>query len=177
MKKESNNFDFYDENSMKSKTSTVGFYAGSFDPFTNGHLGIVKQAAKIFDKVIIGMGVNPAKKRRFDKDKMKLAIEAILIRENLKNVCVVIYEGLSVDIAHAYHTTYLIRGIRNEIDYQYEENLASINEELSGIETMYFRAGKMGNISSSMVMELFKYGRDISCYLPTEIAREVYSIE
>lgn len=151
----------------------IGFYAGSFDPFTNGHLHVVKESVKMFDKVIIGIGVHSSKKRRFDKELMLKAIEQVLIRENLTNVSVISYNNLSVDAAIAHNSTFLIRGIRNGMDYVYEENIASINEEVSGLDTVYFRAGNLGNISSSLVMELLRNYRDVSKYLPKEILEVV----
>lgn len=147
----------------------IGFYAGSFDPFTEGHLHIVRESAKLFDKVIIGIGIQPKKTPRFDKKLMKNGIEAVLKRENINNAEVIIYNNLSVDTAKKYNATFLIRGIRNDMDYQYEENLASINEEISGIDTIYIRSGSLGNISSSMVMELLEHNADVSKYLPKEI--------
>ena len=147
----------------------IGFYAGSFDPFTKGHLHVVAKSAQLFDKVIVGIGVHPDKKRRFDKDVMKEAIEKVLIQENLNNVTVISYDNLSVDAAIENKATFLVRGIRNGMDYEYEENMASINEELSGSDTVYIRAGNLGNISSSMVMDLLRNGKDVSKYLPKEI--------
>ena len=147
----------------------IGFYTGSFDPFTNGHLHVVKKAADVFDKVIIGIGIHPTKRRRYDKEEIKTAIEKLLVSENLDNVCVIEYDNLSVDVARAYNATYLIRGIRNGTDYEYEEIMAGMNEELSGLDTIYFRAGKIGNISSSMVVELLRNGKDVTKYLPKEI--------
>ena len=147
----------------------IGFYAGSFDPFTKGHLHVVEKSAQLFDKVIIGIGVHSDKKRRFDKEIMEKAIEKVLIRENLTNVSVISYDNLSVDAALENNATFLVRGIRNGMDYEYEENMASINEELSGIDTIYIRAGDLGNISSSMVMDLLKSGKDVSKYLPEEV--------
>ena len=147
----------------------IGSYAGSFDPFTKGHLHVVAKSAQLFDKVIVGIGVHPDKKRRFDKDVMKEAIEKVLIQENLNNVTVISYDNLSVDAAIENKATFLVRGIRNGMDYEYEENMASINEELSGLDTVYIRAGNLGNISSSMVMDLLRNGKDVSKYLPKEI--------
>ena len=144
----------------------IGFYAGSFDPFTNGHLHVLSKSAQLFDKVILGIGVNPQKSRRFNQDLMKLAIEKVLARENITNVIVVPYSNLSVDVALDYNSTFLIRGIRNGMDYEYEENLASINEELSNLDTIYIRAGKFGNLSSSMVMEARN-----SIFLPAHFIR------
>ena len=147
----------------------IGFYVGSFDPFTNGHLHVVEKSAKLFDKVIIGIGVHPNKKRRYDKEKMKVAIENVLEHRKLNNVSVICYENLSVDAAIENNATVLVRGIRNGMDYVYEENMASINEEISGLDTIYIRAGVLGNISSSFVMELFNNGKDVTKYLPAEI--------
>ena len=147
----------------------IGFYAGSFDPFTNGHLHVVTQSAKLFDRVIIGIGVHPKKTRRFDKELMQKAIEQVLVRNNLSNVTVISYDNLSVDVAIENNSTFLVRGIRNGMDYEYEENMASINEEISGLDTVYIRAGNLGNISSSMVMELLRNNKDVSKYLPEEV--------
>ena len=147
----------------------IGFYAGSFDPFTNGHLHVVTQSAKLFDRVIIGIGVHPKKTRRFDKELMQKAIEQVLVRNNLNNVTVISYDNLSVDVAIENDSTFLVRGIRNGMDYEYEESMASINEEISGLDTVYIRAGNLGNISSSMVMELLRNNKDVSKYLPGEV--------
>lgn len=155
----------------------TGFYAGSFDPFTNGHLHVVTQSAKLFDKVVIGIGVQPKKTRRFDKELMLKAIEEVLERNKLDNVSVITYDNLSVDVAEEYNSTFLVRGIRNGMDYEYEENMASINEEISGLDTVYIRAGKLGNISSSMVMELLRNNKDVSNYVPKEVLDLIKSVQ
>ena len=147
----------------------VGFYAGSFDPFTIGHLEVLKKACLLFDKVVIGIGINPDKQRRFSESEMKVAIEKVLKRENLTNTDVVIYQGLTTDTAREYKTLFLVRGIRNRMDYDYEENLGNINENISGLDTIFVRAGKFGFVSSSMVYEIFKNGKDILKYVPIEI--------
>lgn len=147
----------------------VGFYAGSFDPFTIGHLHIVKVASKIFDKVVIGIGINSQKTRRFDKMKMKDAIAKLLKAEHLENCEVITFDNLMADVASEYNADFLIRGIRNGIDYDFEENLALMNEEISGIDTIYVRAGAYGAVSSSMVFELLKHNKDVSKYLPAQI--------
>ena len=147
----------------------IGFYAGSFDPFTNGHLHVIKVSSKIFDKVVVGIGVNPLKERRFNQDEMKEAIKNVIKSNNLENVEVITYDNLSVDCAKENGANFLIRGIRNGMDYDYEENIALINEEISGLDTIYVRAGKLGALSSSMVMELLEFGKDVSNFLPKEI--------
>lgn len=153
-----------------------GFYAGSFSPFTNGHLQVVEKASKLFDRVIIGIGNNSQKTPRYDNEIMKEAIEKLLIRLKLEDkVSVVIYDNLSVDAAIENGANILIRGIRNGMDYEYEENMASINEEISGLDTIYIRAGKLGNISSSLVVELMKNNKNVSEYLPKEIEEAIKS--
>ena len=150
----------------------IGFYAGSFDPFTNGHMHVTEVSSKLFDEVIIGIGINNSKQRRYDVELMKSAIEAALKAKNLTNVKVISYDNLSVDAAISNGASCFIRGVRNGMDYDFEENLASLNEdeELSDLDTIYIRAGKLGYISSTMVQELVTYNRDISKYVPKEIA-------
>lgn len=144
-------------------------YAGSFDPFTIGHLHVLKQACLVFDKVFVAIAVNSAKSRRVDKIVMKDAISKVLINNGLDNAEVVIFEGLTVDFAKQVGAKFLVRGLRNGTDYEYEENLAVVNSKISGVETIYFRAGKTAHISSSVVMELHKYGKNISKWVPEEI--------
>jgi len=154
----------------------VGFYAGSFDPFTNGHLQIVKKAAKCFDKVIVGIGYNAEKTERIDKTKMKEAIEQTIAEENLNNVEVVLYNGLTVDKAMKCGADILIRGLRNGTDYEYEENISAVNEKIAGLDTCYFRAGDLGYLSSSIVMELYSKNKSIDKYVPKAVAELLNSI-
>jgi len=147
----------------------VGFYAGSFDPFTNGHLQIVKKSAKCFEKVIIGIGYNTEKAPRINKEEMKKAIEETIKELNLENVEVVLYNGLTVDEAKKQGADILIRGLRNGTDYQYEENISEMNEKMSGIDTCYFRAGELGYLSSSFVMELYTHNKPIDEYVPKHV--------
>ena len=147
----------------------IGFYAGSFDPFTIGHLHVVKVASSLFDKIIIGVGINSKKSRRFDVEKMKQAIKNLLQSEQINNFEIISFDGLTADVAKQYNANFLIRGIRNGMDYDFEENLAVINEEIAGIDTIYIRAGAYGAISSSMVFELLARNKDVSKYLPKYI--------
>ena len=148
---------------------TIGFYAGSFDPFTNGHLKIVTKAAKNFDKVIVGIAYNSEKTTRVNKVKMKEAIEKTIKELSLNNVEVTLYSGLTVDEAKKFNANILIRGLRNGTDYQYEENIAEVNEKISGLDTCYFRAGELGYLSSSLVMDLWNNNADISKFVPKAV--------
>ncbi len=154
----------------------VGFYAGSFNPFTNGHLQIVKKAAKCFDKVIVGIGHNVEKKERIDRNKMKQAIDKTIVEENLKNVEVIIYDGLTIDKARECKADILIRGLRNGTDYEYEENISAINEKMANMDTCYFRAGDLGYLSSSIVMELYNNNKGINRYVPRAVAELLNSL-
>ena len=148
----------------------IGFYAGSFDPFTNGHLEIVKKAASCFEKIIIGIGNNSEKMSRISREEMKKAIEKTIQEEQLKNVEVVLYNTLTGEEAQKHGAHILIRGLRNGTDYQYEENIAEMNSKIYGMDTCYFRAGDLGYISSSLVMELYKYNKPIDNYVPKHVA-------
>lgn len=147
----------------------TAIYPGSFDPFTNGHLDIVKKAADLFDEVYIVIGVNAKKHRAFDTEKMKSAIEETLVTLNIQNVRVAIFEGLVAEYAKANGIKYMIRGLRNNMDYNYEENIAEVNKLINPeMEYVYFRAENVA-VSSSMVKELHGYGQDVSKYLPKSI--------
>lgn len=147
------------------------FYAGSFDPFTNGHLYVLQQAAQVFEQVILGIGCNPEKQRNFPAAQMKNLIEEVLRRENFANVKVLIYDNLTVQAAKKVGASFLVRGLRNGVDYAYEENLALINKNISGLETIYFRAGEAAHVSASSVLQLWHAGIEVQSWVPEEVAK------
>lgn len=147
---------------------TVGFYAGSFDPFTNGHLEIIKKASTLFDTIIVGIGQNPDKVRHYPVKEMKKAISYSLKREGM-NAFVVTYLGLTYQEAKRHRTSALIRGIRDQTDYQYEEEIAKYNEQHSNIDTIYLRAGSIGHISSTLVRRKLEKGQDIKELVPEPV--------
>ena len=144
----------------------TAIYPGSFDPFTNGHLDMVKKGSKIFDEIHILIGVNANKKRTYDTKLMKSAIEETLTKNNIQNCKVCIYEGLVAEYTRENNIGYMIRGLRNNMDYNYEENIAEVNKLINpNLEYIYFRAENVA-VSSSMVKELKFYGKDVSKYVP-----------
>lgn len=146
-------------------------YPGSFDPFTNGHLDIVKKAAALFDQVYIVIGVNANKRRSFGSAKMAAAIEETLREQAITNAQVLVHDGLVAEYAKDQGIGYMIRGLRNNMDYNYEENIAEVNKLIAPqLEYVYFRAENVA-VSSSMVKELHSYGLDVKAYVPGPVYR------
>ena len=151
-------------------------YPGSFDPFTNGHLDIVKKAADLFDRVHIVIGINAKKRRAFDSTAMKTAIEQVLLDNGIRNCVVCIHDGLIAEFAKENGIKYMIRGLRNNMDYNYEENIAEVNKLINpDMEYIYFRAEQVG-VSSSMVKELHSHGLNVSAYVPEAVHRYICSV-
>lgn len=149
----------------------TAIYPGSFDPFTSGHLDIVKKAAALFEEVYVIIGVNANKRRSFSATKMRDAMESTIQSLGISNVQVIVYEGLVAEYAKNNGIRYMIRGLRNNMDYNYEENIAEVNKLINPeMEYVYFRAENVA-VSSSMVKELHSYGLDISPYVPKEIIK------
>ena len=146
-------------------------YPGSFDPFTNGHLDIVRKAAGLFEKVYVVLGVNNTKRRSFDAEAMQAAITQALEDAQLTHCEVCICEGLVAEFAKQKGAGYMIRGLRNNMDYNYEENIAEVNKLINpSLEYVYFRADNIA-VSSSMVKELLSYQKDVSRFVPPAVFR------
>ena len=138
-------------------------FAGSFDPFTNGHLSIVNEASKVFDFVYVVLSKNDAKKRVFDINDMKKAIEETLISSKIFNCKVLINENmLTAKLCKKLNVDYLIRGLRSTQDYIYEENIENFNYVVNqNLKTVYFRgAHEVRGVSSSLVRELMRYNNE-----------------
>lgn len=144
-------------------------YAGSFDPFTNGHLEVVREAATLFDQLIVVCAANQKKTPVFSREEMAKAIDDCLIQNGIYNSVVVISDKLTADVCTEFQAKYLIRGLRNTTDFLYEEEIAKFNQKFNpDLRTIYLRAVDDA-LSSSMVRELLLYGKDISKYVPKEI--------
>lgn len=146
---------------------STAFYAGSFDPFTIGHFSILERSLKLFDKIYIGIGVN-INKVGAEQD---AAIRAEAIKSAVSmfggKVEVLVYTGLTYIKAKEIGADYLLRGLRNNMDFLYEHQIADINRKMSGIETVFMMSlPEHESISSSIVRELQRYGADISGFLP-----------
>ena len=151
----------------------TAIYPGSFDPFTNGHLDMVKKAADIFDHVYIVIGVNSDKRRSFAAESMAAAMTETLREHGLDNCEICIWNGLVAEFARIRGAEYMIRGLRNNMDYNYEENVAAVNKLINPeLEYVYFRANNIA-VSSTMVKELHSYGKDVSAYVPPAVLRMI----
>ena len=152
----------------------TAIYPGFFDPFTNGHLDMVKKAADIFDHVYVVIGVNSSKHRSFPAEEVAQAIRETLEEHQIRNCTVCICDGLVAEYARMQGADYMVRGLRNNMDYNYEENIAAVNKLINPeLEYVYFRANNIA-VSSSMVKELLSYGKDISGYVPEAMLRRIY---
>ena len=140
-------------------------FPGTFDPFTIGHESIVRRALTFIDEVIIAIGINEQKHSLFPIEKREQ-----MIRDYYKDeprVKVMSYSNLTADFAHEVGANIIIRGIRTVKDFEYEETIADINRKLTSIETIFlFTEPELTSISSSIVRELMKYGKDITQFLP-----------
>ena len=140
-------------------------FSGTFDPFTIGHDAIVKRALTVAEKLIIGIAHNSEKKTLFTLQERLESISNLYV--SIDNICVTSYEGLTVDYAKQMEIDFLIRGVRNLNDYEYEKTLAEVNRKLSGIETFFlFAEPAYAFVSSSLIRELILYNKDISNLIP-----------
>lgn len=149
----------------------VCVFAGSFDPVTNGHVQIVKQAKKQYDKVIVAMGKNESKQYTFDKfTRLKMLEEAFL---DMPGVTVTDFDGLLVDFLKENRVIDNIRGIRDEKDKAYEEKMFEYNKKLfPEIKNIYLQAEPdFCYISSTRIREMLKNGEDISAFVPSGVAK------
>ena len=143
-------------------------FPGTFDPFTIGHLDILEKSIKIFDEVIIAIGKNHDKKTMYSVDKRKEFIE--LVTSKYQNTKVMTYDGLTVDFCKKTNSNFIVRGIRNVGDFEFEKAIARTNRVLSEIETVFLlTSAKTSYISSSIVRDIIKNNGDCSKLIPNEI--------
>ena len=143
----------------------IGIFVGSFDPFTVGHDSILRRALPLFDKVVIGVGVNERKKSMLCAKERTERIARLYANE--PKIEVKAYSDLTIDFARREGAEYIIKGVRSVKDFEYEREQAAINRRLSSIETLLlFAEPELESISSSVVRELHNFGRDITEFLP-----------
>ena len=143
-------------------------FPGSFDPITLGHLDIVERSIPLFDKIIIGVGNNSEKKYMFSLKKRMDFIEETFSHYN--NISVSQYEGLTIEFCKKIQADFIIRGLRNPADFEFEKAIAHTNRKLSGIETVFMlTAAKTSFISSSIVREIISNQGDYTQLVPSSV--------
>ena len=147
----------------------VAVFPGSFDPLTLGHLDLIKRGSALFDQLAVAVMANESKHPLFTLDeRLKQVKEAVA---GLDNVSVITSQGLTVDLMNKIGADYLMRGLRNSKDFEYERDIATMNQFLDDqVETVFFLADpKYQHLSSSLLKEVTMAGGDISAYLPANI--------
>ncbi|MDD4608668.1 MAG: pantetheine-phosphate adenylyltransferase [Bacteroidaceae bacterium] len=143
-------------------------FPGTFDPFTLGHLSIVNRSLSFMDEIVISVGVNSKKKSYFTLEQREKMLKK-LFADNPK-VTVQSYDCLTTDFAEEIGARFIIRGIRTVSDFEYEETIADVNRQLTGIETiLLFTEPEFTCISSTIVRELLSFGKDVSRFVPAGI--------
>ncbi len=143
-------------------------FPGSFDPITLGHYDIIKRGIKLFDEVIVAIGVNSAKKYMFSLEQRKQFIEDSFKDE--PNVKVVTYEGLTVDFCQKNNVDFILRGLRNPADFEFEKAIAHTNRDLAPIETVFLlTSATTSYISSSIVREVIHHKGDYTLLVPDTV--------
>lgn len=152
------------------KMTRRAMFPGSFNPFTIGHQSLVDRGLEMFDSVVIAVGISATKAVNVDEIAGRLKPIKELYAGN-RRVEVIHYTGLTVDAAQEHDCKFLLRGIRNTTDMEYERSLADINRRISGIETvLLFTLPELSSVSSSTVRELQRYGHDTSEFMPRKKA-------
>jgi pantetheine-phosphate adenylyltransferase len=164
---------------MKTNTSAIAVYAGTFDPITHGHCDIVDRAASIFGKIVVAVAQADGEGALFGlEDRVSMVREAV--KDIPGNIEVHPFNNLLVDFVREVGSRVIIRGLRAVSDYEYEAQMAIINRQVAkDIETVFLMTSKRASfISSSSVREIAKFGGDVSTLVPESVAKklkEVYS--
>ena len=143
----------------------IGIFVGSFDPFTIGHDSVVRRAVGLFDRLVIGVGVNESKRCMLSAGERVAAIARLYAGDS--RISVEQYSDLTADFARRVGAQFIVKGVRSVRDFEFERDQADINRRLTGVETvlLYAEPG-MDSISSTVVRELKHFGRDVEEFLP-----------
>ncbi len=145
-------------------------FPGSFDPITNGHYDIIKRGASLFDEIIVAIGINAEKKYMFSLEERKRFIEEAFKDE--PKVKVITYTGLTIDLCRKEKADFILRGLRNPADFEFEKAIAHTNRSLSEIETVFLlTAARTSYISSSIVRDVLRNGGDIKKLVPDSVLK------
>lgn len=145
-------------------------FPGSFDPITLGHCDIIRRGVPLFDEIIVAIGENSAKDYMFSLEQRQSFIEATF--ENQPKITVMIYSGLTTDFCKAVEAKFILRGLRNPADFEFEKAIAHTNRNIADIETVFLLTSvETSFISSSIVREIIHYGGDFKNMVPAAVSR------
>lgn len=152
----------------------IAIFPGSFDPITNGHIDLVRRFAPLFDKIIVAVGVNSAKKGLFSVEQRMKWLDEVFVND--PTIDVGSFTGLTVNFCKKEGAKYLIRGLRNASDFDYEKTISQLNNIIGdNVETLFFISKpEYSHISSTIVREIIKGKGDISTFVPEFMAEEIY---
>lgn len=156
----------------------VGFYPGSFDPITNGHIDIIKRSLAIVDKLIVGIGISATKTPIFTFEQRQAMIDAEigpLAKQKGVEMQVVSFQDLLVQVARDHGAHIILRGLRSAADYEYEAQMTSMNRSMAPeIETVFLPASpEVSFVSSTLVRQILAMGGDISPFVPQSVIDEI----
>ncbi|MBT8324167.1 MAG: pantetheine-phosphate adenylyltransferase [Winogradskyella sp.] len=144
-------------------------FPGSFDPITLGHYDIIKRGVKLFDEVIVAIGINAEKKYMFSLEERVRFIEDAF--KDKPKVKVMTYEGLTIDFCKKIDAQFILRGLRNPADFEFEKAIAHTNRKLSKIETVFLlTAARTSYISSSIVRDVIRNNGDYTVLVPESVS-------
>ncbi len=149
--------------------SRIALFPGSFDPLTNGHLDIITRALPLFDKIIVAVGENATKKYMFDLELRLQWIKETFLRE--PKIEIATYSGLTVDFAKKEGANFLLRGLRNPADFEFEKAVAQANRQMvPDLETIFLlTSARFSYISSSIVRDVYRNGGDYTLFVPQQV--------
>lgn len=149
----------------------IALFPGSFDPITIAHVDILKRALPLFDKIVVGIGLNSSKQNFLSAQKREEMVKTIF--EGSSNVKVQLYEGLTVDFCRKINAKYMVRGIRSASDFEYERAIAQINQTMMPeVETILLLSKpEYSAISSTIVRDILRNSGDVSPFVPKELIR------
>jgi pantetheine-phosphate adenylyltransferase len=148
----------------------IAVFPGSFDPITIGHVSIVQRALPLFERIIIGMGVNSTKKTMFEAEERLRWIQEAFPGE--PRVEAMAFEGLTVDLCKRVGASFIIRGLRNSTDHGFERSIALMNRQMTGVETIFLpSAPEHAHISSTIVRELLANKADVGALVPMDLSK------
>jgi pantetheine-phosphate adenylyltransferase len=145
---------------MSKSAHRIGVFPGQFDPITNGHIDVIQRGVRLFDELIVAVGINPDKREMFTIDERLEIIRSLI--GNIRGVRVEKYTGLTVDFVRKSKATALLRGIRDVSDLRYEFQLALANRTVGAVETVFIMAGEQYALtSSSLIRQVVSFGGDL----------------